>query len=209
MNRAETVQLLTYIAAIDGRRLDEAVVIAWQEVIGDLPLDECQPAARAHFAKSGDWLMPHHIRDRVLAARETQRPRSEWLSLPSRYEADPDRDDRTRRGLARVAAALSVARDSRPRAIEATEKPSPSQSELIRARAIQRAVADRGGTRLALETPPLRDRRPRVPNDYGAVAFPDLGPTKTCSLCKAAYTEDPAGYAAHRTVHLHTPEEAA
>lgn len=208
MNWGETMQLLTVVAAIDGRRIDEATVAAWHGMLGDLDFDECAEAVRRHFARSTDWLMPANVRSIVGVIRESRRPRHESLSLPSRFEADPDRTARIQRGMAKVAAALSMSAAARPRAIEETEKPPPSRSDLIRAAAIRRAVAERGGQR-AIEPPPLRDRRKRNGADYGAIDVPDLGPVRVCALCpgESAYTDDPAGYTAHRAVFGHTPTE--
>lgn len=62
MTRTETNQLLAFIAGIDNRRYDDATVLAWFEIVGDLPLADCHEAARRHFAASDAYLMPIHIR---------------------------------------------------------------------------------------------------------------------------------------------------
>ena len=143
MNYAETAQLLTAVAACDNRRIDDATVAMWHDVLGDLPLRDALEAARRHFAKSTDWLMPAHIRTGAAMIREERQPRSEHLQLPSRFEYDPQRAAQVRAGIARCTAALDMARARRPKAIEQTEQPPPSPSDRIRERAIARARAER------------------------------------------------------------------
>lgn len=210
MNYGDTARLLATISTIDNRRLDETTVQAWHGVLGDLDIDECMEAVRRHFAKSTDWLMPAHIRATVAAIREQRRPHHESLSLPSRFEDDPDRADRIQRGIAKVSAALSIVQAARPKAVEATEKPPPTRSDQIRAAALKRAVGERGGSVRVLEPAPLRDRRIRTtPTDYATV-LPELGAIRTCTHCPgdgARYTDDPAGVGAHRAVFGHTPTD--
>lgn len=203
MNRAEAMQLLTIVAGIDGRRIDEAAVLAWHGAVGDLSYADAAEAVRRHFAKSTEWLMPAHVRAGVLALRDERRPRAEVLSLPSRFEDDPERDARMRVGLAKVVAALDMARVNRPRAIEADEKPPPSASDLIRERAIRRAVAERGGSR-AIEAPRRRDHRGRGVTDFATPSV-DLGEVRECATCHGRYTIDDDGIKAHRAVFGHTP----
>lgn len=143
MNYAETAQLLTAVAACDNRRIDDATVAMWHDVLGDLPLADALEAIRRHFAKSTEWLMPAHIRAGVGLIREARRPRSEVLALPSRFEYDPERAAQVRAGIARCTAALDIARTRRPKPIEAVEKPPPSPADIIRERALRRARAER------------------------------------------------------------------
>lgn len=84
MNRAETAELLAFIARIDNRRHDDATVLAWWEILNDLPATDCREAAQRHFATSDAYLMPIHIRrgaedlarDRHRAAREAAERRA-------------------------------------------------------------------------------------------------------------------------------------
>ena len=204
MNYTEMARLLAAISAMDTRRIDEATVATWPGVLGDLGFEDALEAMRRHFARSTDWLMPAHIREGARLLREFRKEQHEALALPSRWESDPERDARVQRGLAQVAAALSVARAARPRAVEATEKPPPTRSEEIRALAIRRAIAERGRSR-AIDPAPLRDRRPRTSGSADWRPVPNLGPVRTCDICKAGYTDDEAGIGAHRTVMGHRP----
>lgn len=62
MNRTETAELLAFVARIDNRRHDDATVLAWWEILNDLPAADCHEAAQRHFATSDAYLMPVHIR---------------------------------------------------------------------------------------------------------------------------------------------------
>lgn len=72
MNLVETHDLLTLAAKYDNRRFDDATVMAWQEVLADLPFDDCRTAVVSHFATSAEYLMPVHI---VHGATEIDRGR--------------------------------------------------------------------------------------------------------------------------------------
>lgn len=98
MNRPETSDLLALIARYDNRRADDATVIAWHAVLGDLNHGDCQAAVLRHIATSDAYLMPVHIRrladeidrERRREARE-ERERQAQLAI----EADPTRRDRS------------------------------------------------------------------------------------------------------------------
>jgi len=87
MNIEETNRLLTVLQQIDKRIIDDPTVIVWQEVLHDLPLDDCVRAATVHYRESTEYLMPAHI---VAGARAIQRERM-------RAERDHERE------LARIA----------------------------------------------------------------------------------------------------------
>ena len=72
MNLAETDQLLTLMSNLDNRKVDDATVLAWHEILHDLPFEDCRDAVTEHYTTSGDWLMPVHI---VRGARELERKR--------------------------------------------------------------------------------------------------------------------------------------
>lgn len=144
MTPADTARVLAKAQAYDRRTVGEADVLAWHEAIGDLGLADSLEAVRRHFTTSTDWLMPAHIRVIVAAIREERRRgTSTALALPSRFEYSPERAEQVRAGITRCAAALAMARTSRPKAIEADEKPPPSPSDIIRERALGRARAER------------------------------------------------------------------
>lgn len=113
MNLAETYDLLTFIAALDNRRFDDATVLAWQPIVADVPFADARDAVRVHFGSSDAYLMPVHVvrgaaeidRNRRRAIREA-REREEQLTL----EADPSRHDRSED----VAALLADLREALP-----------------------------------------------------------------------------------------------
>jgi hypothetical protein len=145
VNLAEVNRLLAYVSAVDGRRVDDTTVIAWQSILGELELDDCLEAVRGHFARSTDWLMPANVRTMVGLIHERRRPHHDVLSLPSRFEEDPERNARIKRGIAECARSLSIARAMRPKPISDKPEPPLSASDEIRLRAIARAKAERRG----------------------------------------------------------------
>jgi hypothetical protein len=143
VNLVETNRLLTVVAAVDNRRIDDATVSVWAGILGDLGIDECMQAARRHFATSAAYLLPVHIRQLVSVIRDERRPKSEVLALPSRFEDDDERVQRVRRGIALCAQTLGVSAAERESRREQPEDLSPS--DLIRLRAIERARRERVG----------------------------------------------------------------
>lgn len=79
MNVQETTDLLTRIQVIDNRRVEEATVLAWFELVADLDHGQAVEAAKLHFRESTVYLTPAHIRANVermqvasLGAREDE-----------------------------------------------------------------------------------------------------------------------------------------
>jgi hypothetical protein len=69
--RADTIDLLTAIAAYDGRAPSEAAVIAWREA-GDRAhwsLPEAIDAVHSYFVESTAWIMPAHVTAIIRAER--------------------------------------------------------------------------------------------------------------------------------------------
>lgn len=62
MNIAETTELLTRVQIIDNRRVEEATVLAWFELVDDLDFDQALEAVRLHFRESTEYLKPVHVR---------------------------------------------------------------------------------------------------------------------------------------------------
>lgn len=83
MNRAETSRLLALIRCYDNRKADDAAVLAWHAVLGDLDLADCEEAVIKHMGTSDAWLMPVHIRRIVdeLRRERAGRYREERLAL--------------------------------------------------------------------------------------------------------------------------------
>jgi len=65
MNIQETTDLLTRVQVIDNRRVEEATVLAWFELVGDLDHGLAVEAAKLHFRESTAYLTPAHVRANV------------------------------------------------------------------------------------------------------------------------------------------------
>ncbi|UGS27603.1 hypothetical protein K8F61_05285 [Microbacterium resistens] len=65
MNVQETTDLLTRIQIIDNRRVEEATVLAWFELVADLDHGMAVEAAKLHFRESTAYLTPAHVRANV------------------------------------------------------------------------------------------------------------------------------------------------
>jgi hypothetical protein len=61
VNRLETHDLLTAIAAIDNRQFDDATVLLWHRILGHLDPIDAGHAMAEHFRSSDAYLMPVHI----------------------------------------------------------------------------------------------------------------------------------------------------
>jgi hypothetical protein len=98
MNLAETSQLLALIARYDNRKADDATVVAWHAVLGDLDVADCRAAVVAHIGTADAYLMPVHIR-RGVAEIERERHRVEREAREAAQKeieaADPTRHDRS------------------------------------------------------------------------------------------------------------------
>jgi len=142
VNLSETSALLALIASVDNRRVEDATVLAWCDILGDLPYSDCQRAVRQHFAGSTDYLMPAHIREAAIRHRNNS-PGRAFAVLELMPPADPER---VQRGLEECAAALSMSRVKRA-AVKTGVQPY-DRSEAIRQRAIERAQQERRPARL-------------------------------------------------------------
>jgi hypothetical protein len=90
MDLAETDRLLTVIANVDNRRVDDATVLVWHEILASLPFADCLVAATNHFGESTDYLMPVHIvRGAQVVERERVREANHRKALESAPETDP------------------------------------------------------------------------------------------------------------------------
>lgn len=65
MNAIELGQLLAEVSVIDRRPVDEAAILAWMPLVGDLPFPVAAEAVRLHRRESTAWLTPAHVRDNV------------------------------------------------------------------------------------------------------------------------------------------------
>lgn len=90
MNRSETAQLLTKIAAFDRRTIGEADVMAWHEIVEPLNLAECLAAVRDYFTDTREWCMPSDVVNRVKTKR---RERLDLVGVPLANPAAYEDDD--------------------------------------------------------------------------------------------------------------------
>ena len=111
MNAEETGRLLAKCASYDRRKIGEAEVIAWLQVLGDLNYRDCEAAVVGHYTEITDWIMPAHVRQRVRAIRdrrlqdtEIPPPPPELLDDPAAYSA----------ALHAAAVAIADGRDPEP-----------------------------------------------------------------------------------------------
>lgn len=98
MNRTETAQLLTAVAAFDRRTIGDMDVMAWQSVLAAVPYEDALLAVKAWYAEKTEWIMPAHVRAGV-AAIEKKRQVSPWkpglYGVPrDQVEALPPASDR-------------------------------------------------------------------------------------------------------------------
>jgi hypothetical protein len=94
MNAEQAGRVLAKCASYDRRKIGDADVIAWFQVLGDLAYDDCIAAVIAHYGDTTDWIMPAHIRRLVMTARnrrlqntEIPPPPVELLDDPAAYSA--------------------------------------------------------------------------------------------------------------------------
>lgn len=73
MNLEEVDLLLAFCQQVDKRIVDDATVLAWYDLLGDLPYTDCRLAAVEHYRTSAEYLMPVHIRRGALAVDRERR----------------------------------------------------------------------------------------------------------------------------------------
>lgn len=72
MNIIETGMVLAKIQAFDNRNVDDATVVAWQEVLERHTLADALIAVSDYFRTNSAWIMPAHIIERVRAIEEAR-----------------------------------------------------------------------------------------------------------------------------------------
>lgn len=73
MNFEETKQLLAKAALVDNRTASQAVIMAWQETLADLPYEDALAALTLHRRESTEWLTPAHITGNIRRVRDARR----------------------------------------------------------------------------------------------------------------------------------------
>lgn len=96
MNRQETANLLTAMAAFDRRTIGESDVIAWQELLADIPYADGLAAVKRWYAANTEWMMPAHVRHVV---GDIQRERKRAPYAPGQHGVSPERAHPTVVGL--------------------------------------------------------------------------------------------------------------
>jgi len=134
MTPAEAARLLAKIQAYDGRTVGRADVAAWAEALHDIEWADASDAVARYFRTFTDWIQPAHVRSlarEVRSARGKRRPigTSPFLMGQASWE-------RKSRFVQMCRDAISAPTEKAP------ERPQ-TRSEQIRARAVQRACAER------------------------------------------------------------------
>lgn len=144
MTRSEIALLLGAAAARDQRTIGETDVLAWFEDLGDIDFQDARQAVSRHYRESTDRIMTAHVRRIVKIIRDERRAAEAVKALPpGRFEDDPERNERINRNAARLRQLLTEL--ARKRSVPVDDAPAPTQSDLIRQRAIDRARAQRRG----------------------------------------------------------------
>ncbi|GIH69465.1 zinc finger domain-containing protein [Sphaerimonospora thailandensis] len=88
MDKHQTIDLLSAIAAIDKRKIGQTEVNTWHMILGHLDLDDALQATAHHFATSTDYLMPVHIVTGVKRIRADRLDRSITAPPPAELSDD-------------------------------------------------------------------------------------------------------------------------
>lgn len=195
MNRAETVDLLTFCAINDSRTVGETDVIAWHDMLAPIDFGRAIDAARTHYRRQPDvWLKPGHIWH--LCKTTTGAPNvipetgeafcgtCKGVHQPQESCAVLARPEGFRKAIA--GAFRSVADALSPRAVEAP-KPTAQEPAMPPKR-------------------PLTDVEQRCARQSTAPAA-GVHPA-ACRTCGAAYLDYPDGRDAHAAVFGHNPPAA-
>ena len=86
MNRNETIDLLTAIAAFDQRTVGQADVAAWHAVVGDLDARDAAQAVIEHHKHSTDRIKPAHV---ISIVRGIRNDRANRENVKQCRELDP------------------------------------------------------------------------------------------------------------------------
>lgn len=110
MTPSDMADVLTAAGVYDGRKISPADVAAWHAAIGQYDREDAIAGVVRHYADSTEWLKPGHLKAQIQAIRNERAARlhPEALALPSRFEADPQRDQRLAAGVQQLAERWSV-----------------------------------------------------------------------------------------------------
>lgn len=127
MTPSEVARVLAKASAFDQRTVGAADVAAWHEILHRVELADALDAVRDHYTGSTDRLMPADVVRLARLSRDERRRRqrvSAVLALPSRFEADQERDERLERGLALCVEAIAPVLAELARRREASFSPT-------------------------------------------------------------------------------------
>lgn len=72
LNIVETGMVLAKIQAFDNRNVDEATILAWQEVLEPHTVQDALQAVSDYFRVNSSWIMPSNIVERVRAIEDAR-----------------------------------------------------------------------------------------------------------------------------------------
>lgn len=111
MNLSGASRVLAAAAAFDKRTVGEADAVAWADALHHLEPADCIRAVGDHYARTNEYLMPHHIRVRVREIiRERQDKAAAERGLPTGPPASVETRAEVRARVAREVAAAKLAR---------------------------------------------------------------------------------------------------
>lgn len=101
MSAHEAKALIDLMALYDNRKSDEADIVGWLKVIGDLRYEDCEQAIIGYYKVSAERIMPAHIR-RIVA--EVRDERARGVPIPDLPPGLDEAGQRVALYAARVAA---------------------------------------------------------------------------------------------------------
>ena len=167
MNLAETATVLRYAAAVDNRRTDDAVCVAWQQILFDVDYATAMQAVTRHFHDSTEYLVPGHIVDIAKDIRDERRRKTphEIRALPSRFEPDDTRRHRLREGAAFCRLELGIT----PGEMQPLDPKNP-----VRDRALRRAKSENPNYGLPQLRNPSRVKLDKIPEDDSRINWAEF-----------------------------------
>jgi hypothetical protein len=148
MTPAETTRVLAACASFDQRTVGDFDTMAWHKAIGNLDFTDAVEAVARYYTHTRQRIMPSDVVEGVKQIRNerAQQAHHEILALPSRFEPDPERDQRIEQGVRQGVHEL-VARWAMP--------DEDSGEDPVHAAALHRARRERGRR----DNPALTKRR--------------------------------------------------
>jgi hypothetical protein len=140
MNHSETAKLLALCAAFDARTIGDADVIAWQQMLAEVPAVQASAAVMAHYRRTNDRIGPSDVLAGVHVMRSERARKVD--ALPPPPNVDPDD----------VPAYLAAIRERTQRYIDGEEFTADRDAAPTKARPAELASTFRGM--------PRRDRTP-------------------------------------------------